>query len=130
LIRAGYATATVAKLFETTHKARANGAAIDQALYDQAKDAYLEAFYRVVFIGAENSTGFHNPPETLRVLQDAAAHAAKADALLRQALVKAGVAVPAVVDLELPKYLNDRGMKHLNFNPAHEVRDPLAGRNG
>ncbi|HEY6873058.1 MAG TPA: ammonia-forming cytochrome c nitrite reductase subunit c552 [Geobacteraceae bacterium] len=130
LIRAGYATAAVAKLFETTHKARAAGTAIDQALYDQAKEAYLEAFYRVVFIGAENSTGFHNPPETLRVLTDAAAYAAKADALLRQALARGGAAVPAVVDLELPRYLNDRGTKHLDFNPAHEIKDPLAGRNG
>lgn len=128
LIRSGYATATVAKLFEIANKTKGTGKTIDLALYDQAKDAYLEAFYRVVFIGAENSVGFHNPPETERVLSDAAAYAGKADRLLREALARAGVTVPAVVDLELPKYVNNRGLKHLDFIPAHEIKDPLARR--
>jgi nitrite reductase (cytochrome c-552) len=125
-IRAGYATATVAKLFELTHKEQAAGKRIDQALYDQARNHYEEAFYRVVFIGAENSVGFHNPPESLRVLSDAADHAGKAEALLRQALSTAGVTVPVKVDLELAKYLNNRGVKKLMFKPAHEIKDPLA----
>ena len=63
LNRAGYATAVAAKLFEAAHKAQADGKNIDKALYDQAKDLYLEAFYRINYIGAENSVGFHNPTE-------------------------------------------------------------------
>ena len=127
-IRSGYATATVAKLFEMANKANAAGKKVDPALYKQARDHYEEAFYRVVFIGAENSSGFHNPPEALRILKDASAQAAQADALLRQALAQAGVTVPAKVDLELAKYLNNRGSKHLMFNPAEEIKDPLAGK--
>ncbi|MRR38408.1 ammonia-forming cytochrome c nitrite reductase subunit c552, partial [bacterium] len=127
-IRAGYATATVAKLFEMTHRAQAAGKQIDKALYAQAKDHYEEAFYRVVFIGAENSVGFHNPDEALQVTGDASAHAAKADGLLRQALTKAGVAVPEKVDLELTKYVNNRGEKKLMFKPEHEIKDPFAGK--
>ncbi|MBT1076337.1 ammonia-forming cytochrome c nitrite reductase subunit c552 [Geobacter grbiciae] len=127
-IRTGYATATVAKLFEMTNKAGAQGKQIDKTLYAQAKDHYEEAFYRVVFIGAENSVGFHNPTEATRVLEDAAMHAGKADGLLRQALAKAGVTVPAKVDLELEKYVNNRGSKKLMFKPEHEIKDPLAGK--
>ena len=67
LNRAGYATAVAAKLFEAANKAQADGKNIDQKLYDQAKDLYLEAFYRLIFIGAENSVGFHNPTEAARI---------------------------------------------------------------
>jgi nitrite reductase (cytochrome c-552) len=122
--RAGYATATVAKLFETAHKAQAEGKDIDKSLYDKAKDYYEEAFYRGVFIGAENSVGFHNPTEALRNLGDATAFAGKAEGLLRQALAKAGVNVPIKVDLELRKYLDNRGEKKLMGNPAFEIKDP------
>ncbi len=125
-IRSGNATATVAKLFEMSNKAEANGKQIDKALYNQAKDDYEEAFYRVVFIGAENSAGFHNPTEALRVLGDASNYAGKAEGLLRQALAKAGVTVPVKVDLELAKYVNNRGVKKLMFKSEHEIKDPLA----
>lgn len=127
-IRAGYATATAAKLFEMAHRAGAAGRKLDAGLYREARDHYEEAFYRVVFIGAENSTGFHNPPEALRVLGDAARHAAQAEALLRRILHGAGVTVPAAVDLELAKYVDNRGAKKLMFKPGHEIKDPLAGR--
>jgi nitrite reductase (cytochrome c-552) len=123
--RAGYATAAAAKLFETAHKAQAEGKTIDKALYDQAKDLYLEAFYRVNYMGAENSVGFHNPVEGMRILGDAVAQASKAESLLRQALAKAGVEVPANVNLELAKYLNKRGVKPLNFKPELEFKDPF-----
>ena len=123
--RAGYATAVAAKLFEMAHKAQAAGQKIDQPLYDQAKDLYLEAIYRVIFMGAENSIGFHNPTEAGRICGDAVALAAKSDALLRQALTKAGVEVPANVNLELAKYLNKRGVKPLNFKPELEFKDPF-----
>jgi len=124
-IRSGYATATVAKLFEAANKAQAGGKPIDRALYDQARHYYEEAFYRVVFIGAENSIGFHNPSEALRVLGDASTYAGRAEGLLRQALTKAGVQVPLKVDLELAKYVNNRGSKKLMFKPEHEIKDPL-----
>ena len=123
-IRSGYALATVAKLFELTHKQQAAGKQIDQKLYDLAKDHYEEGFYRNLFFGAENSLGFHNPTEAMRILGDAALHAGKAEALLRQALTKAGVEVPVKVDLELPKYLNNRGVKKLMFKPEQELKDP------
>ena len=124
LNRSGYATATVAKLFEVANKAKADGKNIDAALYDKAKDYYEEAFYRTIYIGAENSVGFHNPTEALRNLGDSVAFAGKAEALLRQALVKAGVDVPVKVDLELAKYLDNRGEKKLMGNAAFEIRDP------
>ena len=124
MLRSGYATATVAKLFEMAHKAQAEGKQIDKTLYDKAKDFYDEAFYRVVFVGAENSIGFHNPTEATRILGDATAFAGKAEGLLRQALTKAGVNVPMVVNLELNKYLDNRGQKKLNFQKGVEIKDP------
>jgi len=124
-IRAGNATATTAKLFEAVHKAKEAGKPIDQALYDQAKDFYEEAFYRSLYIGAENSMGFHNPTEALRVLGDSVAFAVKAEAYLRQALTKAGVDVPIKVDLELAKYLEGRGAKKLGAPADQEFKDPM-----
>ncbi len=125
LLRAGYATATVAKLFETTHRAQESGKVIDQELYDKAKDFYMEAFYRQLFIGAENSVGFHNPTEALRVLGDSVAFATKAEGFLRQALAKAGVDVPLKVDLEIMKYVDERGERQIRFDPALEFKDPM-----
>jgi nitrite reductase (cytochrome c-552) len=122
--RSGYATAVAAKLFELTHKAQAEGKAIDQGLYDRAKDLYLEAFYRVIFTGAENSVGFHNPSEAGRICGDAVAMASKSESLLRQALAQTGVAVPADMNLEMAKYLNERGTKKLKFRPEFEFKDP------
>ncbi|WP_306536191.1 ammonia-forming cytochrome c nitrite reductase subunit c552 [Geobacter sp.] len=124
MLRSGYATATVAKLFEKVHAVQAEGKQIDKALYDKARDYYEEAFYRCTFIGAENSVGFHNPTEAMRVLGDATAFATKAEALLRQALAKAGVDVPLTVNLELNKYLENRGEHKLNFDPKVEIKDP------
>ncbi|MEW6221146.1 MAG: ammonia-forming cytochrome c nitrite reductase subunit c552 [Thermodesulfobacteriota bacterium] len=125
MIRSGYATALVAKLLETSHSRQAAGVAIDQALYDQAKDFYLEAFFRTLYVGAENSVGFHNPTEAMRILGDSVAFATKAEALLRQALTKAGVEVPVVVNLELEKYLEGRGDKKLPFRPNLQIPDPF-----
>jgi nitrite reductase (cytochrome c-552) len=124
-LRAGYATATAAKLFERANAAQKAGKPLDSALYGKAKEYYEEAFYRVTFIGAENSMGFHNPPETLRVLGDAAYFAGKSEALLRQLLAQAGAPAPARVDLELGKYLDNRGKKSLNFDRTVEFKDPF-----
>jgi nitrite reductase (cytochrome c-552) len=122
--RSGYAVAVAAKLFEITNKALADGKVIDQELYNRAKDLYLEAFYRVIFIGAENSIGFHNPSEAGRICGDAVAMAAKSEGLLRQLLAKAGVELPADINLEIAKYINDRGTKKLKFRPEMEFADP------
>jgi nitrite reductase (cytochrome c-552) len=123
-LKVGYATATDAKLFEMVNKAEAAGKKIDKALYAQAREQYEQAFYRGVFIGAENSIGFHNPVETMRVLKDAAMYAAAADLQLRQILAQAGEKVPANIDLELAKYTNYRGSKKLMFKPQHEIKSP------
>jgi nitrite reductase (cytochrome c-552) len=128
MLRSGYATATAAKLIEKVHEARAAGKNIDNALYEQAKDFYLEAFFRTLYIGGENSLGFHNPSETMRILGDSAAYAGKSEALLRQALSKAGIEVPMVVDLELNKYLDGRGEKKLNFQKEVEFKDPYGNQ--
>ncbi len=121
--RAGYATAVVAKLFEMANNEQLKGKTMEVALYDQAKEFYTEAFYRIVFLGAENSLGFHNPPEALRIAGDSVAFATKAEALLRQGLTKVGVEVPIHVNLELSKYINGRGAKKLNFKPELELKD-------
>lgn len=128
LLRAGYATATAAKLFEKANSVRKEGREVDQALYAKAREYYEEAFYRTTFIGAENSMGFHNPTEAMRVLGDAVSYAGKSEALLRQALAQAGVSMPAKIDLELAKYLDDRGEKHLDFDRSVEFKDPFGGQ--
>ncbi len=125
MLRAGYATAVAAKLIEKVHTAQAEGKQIPTDLYERAKDLYIEAFYRVIYSGAENSVGFHNPTEMGRILGDAAALAGRAEALLRQALAQAGVEVPKDVNLELTRYLNNRGVKPLNFEPKMEFPDPF-----
>ena len=129
LNRAGYATAVAAKLFEAANKAQTDGKTIDKALYDQAKDLYLEAFYRINYIGAENSAGFHNPTEAARICGDSVAFAEKSAALLRQALAKAGVEAAVDVNMDLAKYLQNRGVKKLNFKPQEEFKDPYGIQN-
>lgn len=125
ILRAGYATATCAKLFETVHGARQRDAAVDDAIYDEARDNYMQAFLRLVFINAENSTGFHNPAEAGRVLGDAIAFAGRSEALLRQLLAGAGIDPGLEVPLELGKYINNRGKAGLNFVPDQEFPDPF-----
>jgi len=124
MIRAGFQCATAAKLFELTHKVQAEGKTIDAGLYDKAKEFYEEAFYRSLFMGAENSVGFHNPAEGLRILGDSVAFGTRAEAYLRQALAKAGVDVPVKVDLEIMKYVDQRGEKKLRFDSELEFKDP------
>jgi nitrite reductase (cytochrome c-552) len=123
-LKTGYAIATDAKLFEMANKAEKAGKTLDKALYAQARENYEQAFYRLIFIGAENSTGFHNPKETMRVLNDSARYAAETDAQVRQILAKAGVPVPEKIDLELSKYTSNRGAKKLQFKPEHEIKSP------
>ncbi len=125
-IRAGYANAVCAKLFERLHRETGAGLVPDEAMYALAREQYEQAFYRLVFFGAENSVAFHNPTEAMRILGDSALFAAKAEALLRQILAKAGVDLPAQIDLELERYLQQRGERRLDFIPDMEFKDPLA----
>lgn len=125
MIRSGYATATTAKLIEKVHEVQEDGKDIDQGLYEKAKDFYMEAFFRSLYIGAENSVGFHNPTEAMRILGDSTAFAMKAEGLLRQALTKADVDVPETVDLELAKYLNERGKDNISFQEDVMITDPF-----
>jgi len=57
----------------------------DKVLLDEARNLHREAQLRWDFVAAENSMGFHNPEETLRIL-------AKATDLARQAELKAVLA--------------------------------------
>ncbi len=124
-IRAGYATATCAKLFELTRRELNSGIKLDQQLFVLARENYEQAFYRLVFFGAENSVGFHNPPEAMRILGDAALFASRCEGLLRQLLASSGIQVPEKVDLELQKYLQDRGQRRLQFKREMEFADPF-----
>jgi nitrite reductase (cytochrome c-552) len=125
LLRAGYATAAAAKIIEAVNAAQAQGKTIDANLYQQGKLLYEQAFYRVNFVGAENSVGFHNPQEAERICGDAVAMAGKCAALMREAAAKAGATIPADVNLDLAKYLQKRGLKELNFQPQEMFTDPF-----
>jgi nitrite reductase (cytochrome c-552) len=63
-------------------KGSAASANADQVLLEEARNLHRKAQLRWDFIAAENSMGFHNPGEALRIL-------ASATDLARQAQVKA-----------------------------------------
>ncbi len=115
--RAGYAIAVAAKLFETAHKAQAEGKNIDQGSVRPGQGPLSGGLLPGESISAPKiPSGFHNPTEAGRICGDSVALADKVRCgLLRQALTKAGVDVPANVNLELAKYLNNRGVKKLEF---------------
>jgi nitrite reductase (cytochrome c-552) len=75
-----------------TIKAAAALSGTDAKLLDEARNLHREAQLRWDFIAAENSMGFHNPEEALRIL-------AAATDLARQAQLKAAQAAgtPAVI---------------------------------
>jgi nitrite reductase (cytochrome c-552) len=125
LIDTGYAVAANAKLFEIA-RTRLDTASPDVAeALDGAAGHYRQAFYRVVYMGAENSMGFHNPSEGGRILRDAMAHSLRCDGALRQLLAAEGIEVPDEVDLELGTYLIGRGEKQLGFVREQLFEDPF-----
>jgi nitrite reductase (cytochrome c-552) len=67
-------------------KAAAENPAVNTALLEEARNLHRESQLRWDFIAAENSMGFHNASETLRILGDSAD-------LARQAQLKAVLAV-------------------------------------
>lgn len=124
LINAGYKTATAAKLIELANASLETSATDIKPTYDKAVGHYRQALYRTIFMGAENSMGFHNPGEGTRILTDAAAEADTSTALLRDLLASKGVKVPAEVPLMLRSYTDDRGEKHKGFARAQYLPDP------
>ena len=124
LIDAGYRTATAAKLIETANASLETSAADVKPAYDEAAAHYRQALYRVIYMGAENSVGFHNPAEGARILADAAKEADAAEKLLRDLLAQKGVKVPAEVPLDLLTYLTDRGVHKLDFVAKDHIPDP------
>jgi nitrite reductase (cytochrome c-552) len=125
LNRAGYANARVAKFFELLHGHQLKGIRFDEDLYKKAKESYMQSMLRLNFVSAENSMGFHNPMECSRILGDSIAFANKAEMLLRQNLVKSGVAVPEKINLEIGKYIKNRGIHKRNFEASQEFKDPF-----
>ena len=123
MLRAGYQAAFAAKLIEKINETGGPGGPEDSSIYKRMIGNYEEAFYRVVFIGAENSIGFHNPSEAGRILADALAFGGEAERLAAVLLTRRGVNMDEV-NTNATAYLNSRGDKHLEFRPAQELKDP------
>lgn len=121
---AGYKTATVAKLIEKANASLETSATDVKPRYDEAAAHYRQALYRVGYMGAENSVGFHNPAEGQRILSDAIIEADAAESILRELLASKGISMPAEVPLELHKYTDARGVKALGFNRDQYIEDP------
>ncbi len=124
MIDAGYRVATVAKLIERANETLDFDSSAVKPTFDEAAAHFRQAFYRLNYMGAENSVGFHNPAEAARILADAAAEADAAEAMLRELLASNGVAVPAELPLELRSYLDGRGEHGLRFKREHYIPDP------
>lgn len=125
LLNAGYSTVANAQLIRMVNESKIDTQSPGIApQYEAAIDAYKQAFYRVTFVSAENSVGFHNPEEAFRVLADADSYSTRADGILRSLLGSKGVEVPAEVDLQLRDYIENRGERRLGFRPEQEIKDP------
>lgn len=111
---AGFIAAQAARAIEMAN----NTDGVDEELLDEAKEAYERSYYRIVWIGAENSMGFHNSPEAYRVLNDGLEFAQTAEAKARQAIIDAGGTPPEVFDLRLEDYPYDPAE-----NRAHDGRE-------
>lgn len=125
LLNAGYSTVANAQLIRMVNESKIDtNSATDSADYTQAVEMYKQAFYRVTYGSGENSLGFHNPAEGERILADALAFSARSDQLLRRVLARHQISPPAEVTLYLLSYLENRGVKQLNFDPKQEFKDP------
>ncbi len=81
----------------TAIQAAAKVADVDPILLDEARTLHRHAQFHWDFVSAENSMGFHNPEEVLRILADATN-------LARQAQMKAAQAAHAPSILETGSY--------------------------
>lgn len=102
--KAGYAVARAALTIESA----ASNPKADGTLVKNAKSLYEDAYYRNTFIGAENSMGFHNPVEAMRVLGDALDFARRAEGDAREAILKAGGNAPPLDDAAILKIIARR----------------------
>ena len=122
MINTGYALAGVAKLFLSWLITAPQQKPLQPLLsISRQKRPTNRLFYRLMFIQNENSTGFHNPPEATRILNDTQKYTNTAERLLREAIITSGITIPEIVDLELDQYLYNRGDKKLNFNHDMEI---------
>jgi nitrite reductase (cytochrome c-552) len=126
LIDTGYSVAANAKLFEIVQSRIDTSTPEFAGELERAAGYYRQAFYRVAYVGAENSMGFHNPSEGGRILRDAMAYSQRCEAILRELCAANDIAVPDEIDLELGSYLTDRGEKSLGFVGEHLFTDPFA----
>ncbi|MBF0343999.1 MAG: ammonia-forming cytochrome c nitrite reductase subunit c552 [Nitrospirae bacterium] len=99
--KAGYIIAQAALMIEAADKLPG----VDQGLMKRAKELYQEAYYRNVWIGAENSMGFHNPPEALRVLGDAVDYGRQAESSAKEAIIKTGGSPPELDTAKIDQYV-------------------------
>lgn len=123
LLKAGYKLAYVAKYIERINELTKDGKGTDNATLAKIQDLYEEAVYRLIFIIAENSVGFHNPTETMRILSDSISFASECEKLAVKILSENNVDYNSI-RLALMNHLNNRGKKKLNFKPEQEFRDP------
>jgi nitrite reductase (cytochrome c-552) len=63
-----------------------NTASIDQNALTQARALHRRAQMRWDFVAAENSAGFHNPQEAVRILAEAIDFARQAEVIAKQAV--------------------------------------------
>ena len=75
----------------------------------------LKLIIRLVNIGDARSLACHPASTTHRQMNEAA-------------LAKAGVDLPVEIDLELEKYLNDRGETKVQFMPEQVIADPFGNQ--
>lgn len=123
LLKAGYKLAYVAKYIERINELVKSGREIDKNTLAKIQDIYEEALYRLIFINAENSIGFHNPTEAMRILSDSISFASECEKMTVKILQENGVDYNSI-KLSLMNHLNNRGKKRLNFKPEEEFKDP------
>ena len=103
---AGYTAAQAARAIQMANNIKSIEG-LNRELLDEAKVAYEKAYYRVVFVGAENSMGFHNPSEAERVLKDGLSFAQEAERKAREAIKGAGETPPEKFELDLEEFPYD-----------------------
>ncbi len=103
---AGFTAAQAARAIEMANNIKSIEG-INKDLLNEAKVAYEKAYYRIVFVGADNSMGFHNPTEAKRVLKDGLVFAQEAEKKAREAIKGAGETPPEKFELDLEEYPYD-----------------------
>lgn len=92
--------AAVVDLIEALVAAKSNGAPTD--LLDKARNLQRKAQWRLDFIAAENSMGFHAPQEAAKVLGEAVDYARQGQVVLLGGVTTAAAATPAHAPVAVP----------------------------